>query len=146
MPAYLTARTRPLLQTACLFVQHAQADWNLCHRTLLPFEPSVKSKLYLCSRGVTAADCCQHTHWHAQEETGEDGSAANGMAAAGQLPLMDPVADLKLNQLDVVDAARERQALLQASRVQPQSAAAACSMSPGLNSLASCSWAARSPA
>lgn len=26
---------------------------------------------------------------------------------------MDPVADLKLNQLDIVDAVRERQALLQ---------------------------------
>ena len=43
----------------------------------------------------------------------------NGMAAAGHLPLMDPVADLKLNQLEVVDAARERQTLLQAKKIMP---------------------------
>ena len=33
-----------------------------------------------------------------------------------QVAMMDPIADLKLNSLDVVDAVRERQALLQ---VQP---------------------------
>jgi len=35
--------------------------------------------------------------------------------AQGELqpPLMDPVADLKLNQLEVVEAVRERQSLLQ---------------------------------
>ena len=33
-----------------------------------------------------------------------------------QVAMMDPMADLKLNSLDIVDAVRERQALLQ---VQP---------------------------
>ena len=50
----------------------------------------------------------------AQEEWsgGADGQGGCG-AGAGQPPLMDPVADLKLNQLGIVDAVRERQALLQ---------------------------------
>lgn len=30
-----------------------------------------------------------------------------------QPPMLDPIADLKLNQLDIVDIVRERQALLQ---------------------------------
>ena len=52
----------------------------------------------------------------AQEEwsagvNGQDGAGYG--AGSGQPPLMDPVADLKLNQLDIVDAVRERQALLQ---------------------------------
>ena len=34
---------------------------------------------------------------------------------ASQPAMMDPIADLKLNQLDIVDAVRERQALLQVS-------------------------------
>lgn len=34
---------------------------------------------------------------------------------ASQPDMMDPIADLKLNQLDIVDAVRERQALLQVS-------------------------------
>lgn len=40
-----------------------------------------------------------------QEEAEAEGAA--------QPAMMDPVADLKLNQIDIVDAVRERQALLQ---------------------------------
>ena len=40
-----------------------------------------------------------------QEETDAEG--------AGQPAMMDPIADLKLNQIDIVDTVRERQALLQ---------------------------------
>ena len=43
-----------------------------------------------------------------QEEAEAQGSS--------QAAMMDPIADLKLNSLDIVDAIRERQALLQ---VQP---------------------------
>lgn len=52
----------------------------------------------------------------AQEEwsngvQGQDGTGCG--AGSGQPPLMDPVTDLKLNRVDIVDAVRERQALLQ---------------------------------
>lgn len=39
--------------------------------------------------------------------------------AEGQPPLLDPVTDLKLNQLDIVEAVSERQALLQVSASPP---------------------------
>ncbi len=44
-------------------------------------------------------------HAASQEETDAEG--------AGQPAMMDPIADLKLNQIDIVDTVRERQALLQ---------------------------------
>jgi hypothetical protein len=41
---------------------------------------------------------------------GQEDGEAHGMAHPD---LLDPITDLKLNQLDIVDAVRERQALLQ---------------------------------
>ncbi|CAL8471306.1 g10848 [Coccomyxa elongata] len=49
--------------------------------------------------------------------------------AEGHPPLLDPVTDLKLNQLDIVEAVRERQALLQVR------AALACHRDPGLGEM-----------
>ena len=56
-----------------------------------------------CSFGEVANCSCA-----VQEE-----AEAQGLS---QVAMMDPIADLKLNSLDIVDAVRERQALLQ---VQP---------------------------
>ena len=45
------------------------------------------------------------------------GSAEAAQEAGGDLPVLDPERDLKINQLDLVTAIRERQSLMQVQRL-----------------------------
>ena len=93
---------------------------TLCCVTLLWFlvqldanniEGICKQKLRLDSEAVLGSDNQQAL---AVAVTQLQRSYEEAAAQRGDPPVLDPVADLKLNQLEVVDTVRERQRLMQA--------------------------------
>lgn len=75
-------------------------------------EAICKQKLRLDSEAVLSGDDQQAL---AGAVTQLQRSYEEAAAQGGDPPVLDPVADLKLNQLEVVDSVRERQRLMQVS-------------------------------
>ena len=75
-------------------------------------EAICKQKLRLDSEAVLGGDDQQAL---AGAVTQLQRSYEEAAAQGGDPPVLDPVADLKLNQLEVVDSVRERQRLMQVS-------------------------------
>ena len=91
--------------------QHIIARYQLTQECCCSPQPSLafatclEQLQLLCDVSCVVSQACMLLSL--QEEAEAEG--------ASQPDMMDPIADLKLNQLDIVDAVRERQARLQVS-------------------------------